>query len=109
MTVGPSDVLTGFRALNARIRLLVEPFDPNAEQATVFVCECVDEYCFAPVEASAAEFDAIRSGEGQRLIAPGHEVEGEHVVVETRAFAVVRPARPGEAAWLTWAAVAAEG
>jgi hypothetical protein len=106
---------TMFRALNQQIRLLVSPFEaldaplaPHRDrQAVPFVCECRDEHCFAPVAIGMAEFDAICDSDEHRLIAPGHQVEGEQVVVETPSYAVVRLAEVGEDGWLAWAAGAA--
>jgi hypothetical protein len=88
---------TSFRANNRQFRLLVGQFVSLADREPVsFVCECASEQCFAPVEISLAEFDAVCADDDHRLVAPGHQVAGEQAVVETPAYAVVRLAEPGE-------------
>jgi hypothetical protein len=62
-----------FRVLNERIRLLVLSFQAFAEEETIpFVCECSDGGCFAPVELTLACFEAVRTTEGEFVLAPGH-------------------------------------
>jgi hypothetical protein len=80
---------------------MAEPFESlqgmAGQRSIPFVCECRSEHCFTSVEVTLAEYDAICADDEHRLIAPGHDVEGEQVVVQTPTFAVVRPAAPGEA------------
>lgn len=91
---------TRFRVLNERISLLVAPSRGDERLPVPFVCECHDEHCFVPVTVSIAEFEAICAGDEHRLIAPGHQIDGEQVVVETRTYAVARVAEAGEGGWL---------
>jgi hypothetical protein len=62
-----------FRALNARIKLLVATFHAFGDGGTIpFVCECPDETCFAPVELTLAQYERICATDGGEVVAPGH-------------------------------------
>lgn len=79
---------------------MVSPFEAPAERRLVpFVCECHSAECVVPVLISLFEYEALRGDDDHRLIAPGHEIEGEQVVVETPTYAVTRLAEPGESGW----------
>lgn len=83
-----------FRALNESVRLLVSQFQaPESRELVAFVCECRRPHCFATVEITLAEFEAVRSDDAYRLICPGHEDEAEETVISTNRYALVRPAR----------------
>lgn len=88
---------TTFRALNEQIRLLFGQFEMTGQWPIPFVCECRSQRCFARVEIPLVVYEAIRASHGHRLIVPGHQAEGEQVVVETPVYAVVRLAEPDEA------------
>jgi hypothetical protein len=47
-----------------------------------FLCECVQDGCSAPVELSAAQYEAVRADEQRFFVYPGHEMPELDVVVE---------------------------
>jgi hypothetical protein len=82
---------TDFRALNEHVRLLVSQFqEPASTELVAFACECRDAHCFASVEVTLSEYAAVCSDGAHRLIHPGHEHEGDEVVVLTPRYAVIR-------------------
>jgi hypothetical protein len=82
-----------FRGMNEQIRLLVTPFESLPQRRPIpFVCECRSEHCFAAVVVSLLEYQAVCADDEHRLILPGHQVEGEEVVIQTPTYAVVRVA-----------------
>jgi hypothetical protein len=76
-----------FRAVNDEVR------EVRADQdgpRIAFVCECADRDCRERLEASDAEYRAIRAGENRYLVVPGHVVpEIERVVETTSRYTVV--------------------
>lgn len=74
-------------------RQINEEIDGNrAGTGTIaYVCECADPGCADTLRLTAAEYAAVRAGEGQFVVAPGHVVPeleeivaaaADHVVVE---------------------------
>jgi hypothetical protein len=59
------------------------------EGLTPYLCECEEERCVAIVRLSIAEYEEVRSGPRQFLLAPGHEEDDDQVVSEQERFTVV--------------------
>jgi hypothetical protein len=47
----------------------------DARELIAFVCECDDEQCARTVPLGPADFDRIRAGEDDRILAPAHRVD----------------------------------
>ena len=58
-------------------------------QAIGFRCECARLGCSRLIELRAADYERIRAHPRRFLIAPGHEVPGAEMVVETHRNYVV--------------------
>jgi hypothetical protein len=85
-----------FRALNERLRDGSDAWGPG-DGVLELVCECGDEDCTKALRLTARDYEAVRSGEAQFVVAPGHELlEVEDVVAEHDGWSVVR--KRGEAA-----------
>jgi hypothetical protein len=67
-----------FRDANERIRRASRELD--AVDPLPFLCECIEPACRQIVQLSAAEYDAVRSGDRCFLIAPGHDHEEGDVI-----------------------------
>jgi hypothetical protein len=77
-----------FREVNERIAELTEAFMEGG--AKLFVCECGRLDCSEPLELTLDEFEAIRDHASRFVVVPGHELEGQELVVEwTSRFVVV--------------------
>ena len=48
-----------------------------------FLCECSDIRCFARLELSLDDYEALRSHPGRYLTVPGHEVAKSVVIEQT--------------------------
>lgn len=88
--VGKNQAL--FREVNERIKDVsgrLVAFDGDA--TLQFVCECSDETCNEPVEATLAEYEAVRREPTHFLVAPGHvwRPELERTVAEELRHVVV--------------------
>jgi hypothetical protein len=75
------------RAVNDRIRELVGDW---AFGDYDFVCECDDELCFRSVRLSGGAYDAVRAQSGLAIVAAGHELPDDDVVVRSERYLVVR-------------------
>lgn len=85
-----------FRALNERLEEQAGTWQGHEGQLNV-VCECGNEDCTSAIELSVGEYEAVRAGETQFVVIPGHEcAEIEDVVRGTENWLVVR--KRGEAA-----------
>jgi hypothetical protein len=82
---------TIFREVNERI----EEFTREDEWLDI-VCECGNPDCQEPLRVTIAEYERVRQGPTDFLVAPGHAISGIEVIVTgTDRFEVVRK-RPGE-------------
>jgi hypothetical protein len=78
-----------FRSINERIQAGAWPGSPS--ELVAFRCECAALGCNLLLEATVADYEAIRSDPRQFLVAPGHELAGiETVVSRTPGYLVVR-------------------
>jgi hypothetical protein len=77
------------RAINDRIRDLIGAW---AFGEYDFVCECDDELCFRSVRLTGRDFDAVRTQSGLAIVAAGHELPTDDVVVRAEAYVIVRRA-----------------
>jgi hypothetical protein len=86
------------RALNAQIRLLVQPpGDTSADETQAdFVCECPHETCFAVVPMTLTEWRAATSEADYYVAHPEHVGAGDQAVVATDRYAVARSVWSGE-------------
>lgn len=75
------------RAINDRIRELVGEW---AFGDYDFVCECDDELCFRSVRLSGRGYDAVRAQSGLAIVATGHELPDDDVVIRSESYLVVR-------------------
>jgi hypothetical protein len=91
-----------FRALNERARNVTEElaFDGVIDMPDVIecVCECANPDCTARVRLTRSDYEFVRSGSAQFIVAPGHVMpEIERTVFEGDGFDVVEK-HPGERA-----------
>jgi hypothetical protein len=85
-----------FRALNERLRDGNDTWGPG-DAVVELVCECGDENCTQALRLTTRDYEAVRSGEAQFIVAPHHEqTEVEDVVAEHDGWSMVR--KRGEAA-----------
>jgi hypothetical protein len=78
-----------FRSINERIEAGTWPASPS--ELVAFRCECAALRCNLLLEATVADYEAIRSDSRQFLVAPGHELPGIETVVEREpGYVVVR-------------------
>jgi hypothetical protein len=86
-----------FRDVNESLRY-VAGNAVDTVQTIRLVCECGDDTCAAFVEATVAEYEAVRAVATHFIVLPGHVVgDIERVVSSHERFAVVEK-RPGEPA-----------
>jgi hypothetical protein len=80
-----------FRAINERIRELVERFEAGSEPVP-FICECSDETCVEKVSLTLEQYDELRALPARFVVAPGHEATPlvERVVFRSSGFVIVR-------------------
>jgi hypothetical protein len=78
---------TMFRDVNEAVRSGRWPGEERAPVA--YRCECARLGCSRLIELRAAEYERIRAHPRRFLIAPGHEVAGAEVVIETHENYVV--------------------
>ena len=78
---------TIFRAGNESIDKVA---DGKVEKAP-YLCECGEKSCFARVELTPAEYEAVRAHPARFFVVPGHEdlTAGEVVVEEYPRFTLV--------------------
>ncbi|MFL5953842.1 MAG: hypothetical protein ACJ76I_07015 [Gaiellaceae bacterium] len=69
---------TRFR--NARIANTARKHRLDGSIAVPFLCECSDERCDELIRLTLSEYSAARSGDGDYLVAPGHQVESAEIV-----------------------------
>jgi hypothetical protein len=85
-----------FREVNERIEDVSSTIAPE-EQLMEFLCECDDTACVEKVNASRAEYEAVRAVATHFIVVPGHEdPEIEHVALRNERFLVVE--KEGDAA-----------
>jgi hypothetical protein len=78
-----------FREVNERIEDVSSAVAPD-EQLMEFLCECDDTECAEKINASRAEYEAVRAVATHFIVAPGHEdPEIERVARRTERFLVV--------------------
>ena len=78
-----------FRSINERIEAGSWPSSPS--EAVAFRCECAALGCNLLLEATVADYEAIRSDPRQFVVVPGHELPTiETVVLRTPGYVVVR-------------------
>jgi hypothetical protein len=70
-----------FRDVNERIADSAERFEADSTQ---FVCECADPNCTHRVEATLAEYEAVRADGATFMLAPGHAHHDIELVVADR-------------------------
>ncbi|MGN6431930.1 MAG: hypothetical protein ACTHNB_14555 [Gaiellaceae bacterium] len=75
-----------FREVNERIEdataALLEARVQQQEERLSLVCECGMEQCAEPIEATVAEYEAVRTNPRRFLVVPGHEHTDTARVVE---------------------------
>lgn len=99
-----------FRAINERIRELVERFEAGSEPVP-FICECSDETCVEKVSLTVEQYDKLRVLPARFAVVPGHEATPlvERVVFRSSGFVVGRKLPDVvEAVLRQWPARAAE-
>jgi hypothetical protein len=81
-----------FRAINERIRELVDRFEHIGNEHLAFICECADETCAERITLKASQYDEVRAIPARFIVAPGHEATPlvERVIFRNSAFAIVR-------------------
>ena len=81
-----------FRAINERIRELVDRFEHVGNENLAFICECADETCAERIMLKASQYDEVRAIPARFIVAPGHEATPlvERVIFQNSDFAVVR-------------------
>jgi hypothetical protein len=85
-----------FREVNERIEDAGTGLAPE-DVPMEFLCECDDPDCVEKVNATRAEYEAIRAVPTRFVVLPGHEdPDIEHVVQQTDHFLVVE--KEGQAA-----------
>jgi len=83
---------TLFREVNERVEEAANGFaDQDEEDRPIgFVCECGRRDCTESIEATRAQYEAVRSNPVRFLLLPGHEDDSvERVVERTERFVVV--------------------
>jgi hypothetical protein len=79
-----------FREINERLKEIGEGLD-LLEETAVFVCECANSSCSAPIRMSLSEYEQIRADPELFFVVPGHEILDVESVVETgKGYDVVR-------------------
>ncbi len=77
-----------FREVNERIAELTESFMDGG--AKLFVCECSRMDCSEALELTLEEYKLVSAHGSRFILAPGHELEGQELVVKwTSRFVVV--------------------
>jgi hypothetical protein len=77
-----------FRQANEKIaERAVELGQPD--QPTPYLCECEAEACTTIVRLTMDEYESVRNGARQFVLAPGHEEEADHVLAEHERFTLV--------------------
>jgi hypothetical protein len=80
---------TFFREVNDQIEAVSQTI-PETEPTMEFLCECDDLGCQAKVEATRAEYEALRAEPTHFVVLPDHvDPEVEHVVFTNERFLVV--------------------
>ena len=78
-----------FREVNERIEAVSKDVPPE-EALMAFLCECDDTACTEKVNATRAEYEAVRAVATHFIVLAGHEdPEVEHVARRTERFLVV--------------------
>lgn len=78
-----------FRKVNERIED-VSSTVPRNDAAMEFLCECDRPGCYERVNATRAEYEAVRASPTHFIVLPGHEDRSvEHVTHSTDRFFVV--------------------
>jgi hypothetical protein len=72
---------SAFREVNERIAENARRFESGS---TEFICECYDPQCTHRVEATLAEYEAVREDGSKFLLAPGHGDQTIERVVDDR-------------------------
>jgi hypothetical protein len=70
-----------FREVNERIAETAAPIEPGDGS---FVCECADSGCTHRIDATVAEYEAVRAEPTRFLLAPGHSDERVERVIRRR-------------------------
>ena len=81
-----------FREVNERVEEVADDFADGDEEDQLigFVCECARRECTESIEATRAQYEAVRSNRLRFLLLPGHEDDSvERVVERTERFVVV--------------------
>ena len=77
-----------FRQANEQISASAAELAP-AEQPSPYLCECDDEGCTTIVRLTMSEYEAVRGGSRQFVLAGGHEGDDDRVLEEHELFTVV--------------------
>jgi hypothetical protein len=82
---------TLFREVNERVEEVASGFADDEEDRPIgFVCECGRGDCTESIEATRAQYEAVRSNPLRFLLVPGHEDNSvERVVERSERFVVV--------------------
>ncbi len=81
---------TRFRAINESIEHMTDALDVH-EARDVYVCECGDGACQAPIRLTRAEYEVVRAESTHFAIAVDHEnPEIDRVVSEHERYAIVQ-------------------
>lgn len=81
-----------FREVNERVEEVASGFADRDEEdrLTGFVCECGRRDCTESIEATRAQYEAVRSNPLRFLLLPGHEDDSvERVIERAERFVVV--------------------
>ena len=80
-----------FREVNNTFATLAGAFAESVDAPQHFVCECPKLLCHQLIEVPLAVYAAVREGESDFLVVPGHEDdESEEVIQRNERFLIVR-------------------
>ena len=77
-----------FRAANEKLSVRFAELGVD-ERATLFICECADPRCTAPIRMSVAEYEETHADPARFTVVPEHAGDTGRVVAANERFAVV--------------------
>jgi hypothetical protein len=77
-----------FRQANEQIQEKVLELDVR-EHPAPYLCECEDDHCTTVLLLTAADYEDVRSGSRQFVVAPDHENPEDHVLGRHEGFTVI--------------------
>jgi hypothetical protein len=81
---------TIFREMNEWTREQGEPGRGDERRTEMYICECGDERCTAPIRLTRAEYEAVRAYPTRFALALNHEnPEVDSLITENSRFATI--------------------